>query len=230
MESPIAPHTSTPQELKERLEAERAGEPFLVYRDGNARQRICVLSTPRDVVTIGRRGGNDIALDWDREVSRLHAIVEHVGGDWTIADDALSSNGSFVNGERLGGRHRLEDGDTILVGETSIVFREPGAEPDQSTVRAGSAPARSDLSDAQRRVLIALCRPYRGDAPYAVPATNQAIAKEVFLSVHAVKSHLRTLFQKFGIEALPQNQKRARLVALALHNGLVTDRDFDAGA
>src|SRR4051794_33234396 len=196
MESPIAPYTSTPAELKERLEAERAGEPFLVYRGGDGRQRICVLSTPREVATIGRRGANDIALDWDREVSRLHAIVEHVGGNWTIADDALSSNGSFVNGERLGGRHRLEDGDAILVGSTAIVFREPGAEPDQSTVRADSEPTRGDLSSAQRRILIALCRPYRGDAPYAVPATNQAIAKEVFLSVPAVKSHLRTLFQK----------------------------------
>jgi predicted ArsR family transcriptional regulator len=85
------------------------------------------------------------------------------------------------------------------------------------------------LSRAQRRVLIALCRPFRGDPPYAVPATNQAIAEELFLSVHSVKSHLRTLFHKFGIEGLPQNQKRARLVALALHSGLVSERDFDDG-
>src|SRR3954453_16603025 len=183
MESPIAPYTSTPAELKERLEAERAGEPFLVYRGGDGRQRICVLSTPREVATIGRRPASDIALDWDREVSRLHAIVEHVGGNWTIADDALSSNGSFVNGERLVGRHRLEDGDTIVVGTTCLVFREPGADPEQSTVRAESATPRSDLSSAQRRVLVALCRPYRGDAPYAVPATNHAMANELFLSV-----------------------------------------------
>lgn len=226
MESPIAPHTSTPAELKERLAAERAGEPFLVYRDANARQRICVLSPPRDTVTIGRRASSDITLDWDQEVSRLHAIVEHVGGNWMITDDALSSNGSFVNGERLVGSHRLEDGDLILVGDTAILFREPGAEPEQSTARAGSAPQRSDLSATQRRVMIALCRPYRGDAPYAVPATNEAIGTEVHLSVHSVKAHLRALFQKFGIEGLPQNQKRARLVALALHSGLVSERDF----
>jgi pSer/pThr/pTyr-binding forkhead associated (FHA) protein len=218
--------------LKARLEAERAGEPFLLYRDAALRQQIYVLSRPRHVVTIGRgrRIENGIALDWDGEVSRLHAIVEHVGDNWTITDDTLSSNGSFVNGERLVGRHRLEDGDTILVGNSAILFREPHAEPEQSTVRAGSAPARSDLTVAQRRVLIALCRPFRGDAPYAVPATNQAIAEELFLSVHGVKSHLRTLFHKFGIEGLKQNQKRARLVALALHSGLVTERDFDDGA
>jgi pSer/pThr/pTyr-binding forkhead associated (FHA) protein len=224
--SPIGPHTSTPAELKERLEAERNGEPFLVYRDADARQRICVLSGARAAVAIGRRAGNGITIDWDPEVSRLHAIVEHVEGQWTIADETLSSNGSFVNGERLAGRHRLEDGDAILVGSTPIVFREPGAQPEQSTLTAGTAPRREDLSSAQHRVLIALCRPYRGDAPYAVPATNQAIAKEVFLSVHAVKSHLRALFQKFGIESLQQNQKRARLAALALQSGLVSERDF----
>jgi hypothetical protein len=228
VESPIAPHTSTPAELKERLEAERAGEPFLVYRDASAHQRIYVLAKSRGPVSVGRRGQNDIALDWDREVSRLHAVVEHVGDTWTIADDGLSSNGSFLNGERLSGRHRLEDGDTILVGSTPIVFREPGAGPEQSTERAGSAPTRKDLSATQLRVLTALCRPYRGDAPFAVPATNDAIAKEVFLSVHAVKSHLRTLFQKFGIESLPQNKKRAQLVGLALHSGLVSERDFGA--
>jgi pSer/pThr/pTyr-binding forkhead associated (FHA) protein len=177
-------------------------------------------------MTIGRRGQNDVALEWDREVSRLHATIEHVGDHWTITDDGLSSNGSFVNGERLSGRHRLDDGDTILVGSTAIVFRNPSDTAEQSTVPAGSAPTRRDLSDAQQRVLTALCRPYRGDAPYAVPTTNQAIAEEVFLSVHAVKSHLRTLFQKFGIERLPQNQKRARLVALALHSGLVSERDL----
>jgi pSer/pThr/pTyr-binding forkhead associated (FHA) protein len=226
VDSPIAPHTSTPVELKERLEAERAGEPFLVYRDASARQQICVLSGPREAVTIGRRPETDITLDWDREVSRVHAIVECVAGSWTITDDALSSNGSFVNGERLQGQHRLLDGDTIQVGTTAIVFRDPAAEPEQSTVRAGSAPKRSDLSDGQRRVLVALCRPYRGNAPYAVPATNKEIAKEVFLSVHSVKSHLRTLFEKFEIEGLPQNQKRARLVALALRSGIVSERDF----
>jgi pSer/pThr/pTyr-binding forkhead associated (FHA) protein len=224
VESPIAPHTSTPAELKERLEAERDGVPFLVYRDANARQQIWLLVGQR--TAIGRRAENEITLDWDPEVSRLHAIVEHVGGQWTISDETLSTNGSFVNGERLAGRQRLEDGDTILLGSTPIVFREPGAGPEQSTLTAGVAPRRRDLSSAQHRVLIALCRPYRGDAPYAVPATNQAIAKEVFLSVHAVKSHLRALFQKFGIESLQQNQKRARLAALALQSGLVSERDF----
>jgi FHA domain len=226
VESPIGPHTSTPVELKERLEAERAGSPFLVYRDASRRQRICALPGPQGKVTIGRRPTSDVALNWDPVVSRVHASVEQVGDSWIIED--LSSNGSFVNGERLSGRHRLEDGDIILVGSTPIAFREPGAGPEQSTERAGSAPMRTDLSDAQRRVLAALCRPYREDPAFAIPATNNAIAAELILSVAAVKGHLRKLFSKFGIEDLPQNKKRAELVRLALHNGVISERDFDA--
>jgi hypothetical protein len=38
-----------------------------------------------------------------------------------------------------------------------------------------------------------------------------------------VKTHLRVLFHKFGIEDLPQNQKRARLAEIALELGLVLD-------
>ncbi|MBV8953532.1 MAG: hypothetical protein JO179_05315, partial [Solirubrobacterales bacterium] len=47
-----------------------------------------------------------------------------------------------------------------------------------------------------------------------------------YLSVDAVKTHLRALFAKFGIEDLPQNQKRIRLVELALKSGVITPRDL----
>ena len=64
------------------------------------------------------------------------------------------------------------------------------------------------LSESQRKVLVALCRPLK-DSAYAAPATNKEIADEVHLSVDAVKAHLRVLFERFGLDALPQNQKRA---------------------
>jgi DNA-binding NarL/FixJ family response regulator len=58
-------------------------------------------------------------------------------------------------------------------------------------------------------VPIALARPYAGGRAFATPAGNQEIANELFLSVAGVKTHLRTLFEKFGVEELPQHQKRA---------------------
>jgi hypothetical protein len=46
------------------------------------------------------------------------------------------------------------------------------------------------------------------------------------LSVDAVKTHLRVLFAKFGVERLPQNQKRIRLVERAFYGGVVSERDL----
>jgi hypothetical protein len=76
------------------------------------------------------------------------------------------------------------------------------------------------LTETQRRIVDALSRPLREDGAYASPATNQQIADEVFLSVDAVKGHLRALYAKLGIEHLPQNRKRARLAELAVSGAL----------
>jgi hypothetical protein len=83
------------------------------------------------------------------------------------------------------------------------------------------SPADVRLTDAQLGILAALCRPISSGNHFATPATNQEIADEVYLSVDAVKGHLRTLYRKFGIEDLPHNRKRARLVELAIEGGYV---------
>jgi DNA-binding NarL/FixJ family response regulator len=111
------------------------------------------------------------------------------------------------------------------VGRTAIAFRRPETEDSMPTKVASSMPAIAELPPMQRQVLIALARPYKYDE-FAVPATNGEIAGELHLSVDAVKSHLRSLFQRFGIEHLPQNQKRSRLVAEALQAGVISTRDL----
>ena len=82
------------------------------------------------------------------------------------------------------------------------------------------------LTEAQKRVLYALCRPFRDSTAFVTPPTNEQIGKELFLSVDAVKKHLRALFQKFGVEHLPQNEKRARLVERAFAAGLISGQDL----
>jgi DNA-binding MarR family transcriptional regulator len=223
--SPLKAHSASPAELRERIEAERRGRPFLVFRDEDHAQQIVDLDRHGDRLSVGRGLTNDLRLPADTEVSRLHAELESIAGEWTVSDDGLSRNGTYVNGQRISGRHRLRDGDVIRVGQTSIAYKRPTAEDSQPTQIAGERMTLGDLPPTQRQVLVALARPYKHDE-FAVPATNQEIAQELHLSVDAVKSHLRSLFQRFGIEHLPQNQKRSRLVAEALQSGIVSQREL----
>lgn len=198
----------------------------LTYSDGRGGQRRWELRPEHPRVTIGRSTESELSLPDDDEVSRLHAVLEYVGGHWTIVDDGLSRNGTFVNGDRITGRRRLRPGDSVRIGGTALVFQEFGAVADEATMVAGSTPNVRSLTETQRSVLVALCRPYKHGAAFANPASNQQIADELFLTVDTVKAHLRTLFGKFGVEDLPQNQKRVALAERALHSGLVTGHDL----
>jgi pSer/pThr/pTyr-binding forkhead associated (FHA) protein len=217
---------SSPAEIAARLQAEREGCAHLLLRDASGAQMIVALDATRQRLTIGRGEGADVQVHWDRDVSRAHAELERVGGVWTISDDGLSRNGTFVNGERVGSRQRLRDGDVVRIGATGIVFRHPSSAAFSETRVGGPELAPPAVSEAQRRVLIALCRPYKDPGPFTTPATNQDIAAELFLSVEAVKTHLRALFAKFGVEDLPQNQKRAKLIERAFQTGLISERDL----
>jgi pSer/pThr/pTyr-binding forkhead associated (FHA) protein len=220
-------HRHTPSELKEQLDAERRGLPFLVFRDETGKQ--CVFNlADRGRVDIGRSEESDLRLPWDGDVSRVHAALERVGAYWTLVDDGLSRNGSFVNAERVQGRRRLVDGDRLQFGGTSVTFRAPGNGVGGTTTERTDVVVVARLTDAQRRVLTALARPRVTGGSFAAPASNQQIADELVLSVAGVKTHLRTLFEKFAVEDLPQNQKRSRLVELALQSGAVTLRDVSS--
>ncbi len=223
---PLARHSLSPNELKQMLALEREGGPFLAMRDGEGALRLTALDGDLAELIVGRRPGIDVALPWDPEVSGVHAELRRLGEEWTVADDGLSRNGTFLNGARISGRQRLRPGDRLLVGRTVIAYCQMAAGVSETTVASGEMPEPPRLTDTQRRILVALCRPYRDGAEFPVPASNQQIAGEVFLGVEAVKRQLRTLFQSFELGELPQNQKRARLAELALRLGIVTPRDL----
>jgi pSer/pThr/pTyr-binding forkhead associated (FHA) protein len=217
--APLDPHSARPAELAARIRAERRGEPFLLYRDADGRQVIVELSGDRERVTIGRRASSDVRVAWDPEVSRLHAELERIGSDWVVCDEGLSHNGTFVNHERLQGRRRLRGGDILAFGQTAMAFCVP-SQTSPSATRSALHRVSIDVSPAQLRVLRALCRPV-AEQRYAPPASNRQIADELCLSVETVKSTLGRLFELFGLESLPQNQKRAALAAEALERGIV---------
>jgi pSer/pThr/pTyr-binding forkhead associated (FHA) protein len=216
----------SPRDLKALIEAERTGLPFVYWRDDAGQQQILQLTPMRARITVGRREHSDIALTWEPAVSRAHAVIEAIGDDWTLLDDGISQNGSFVNGSLLHGHHRLHDKDRMCFGDTHVVFRDPEAEHgSQSTARAAESPRGIRFTETKRAILIALCRPIAEDRS-STPATNPQIASEVSLTVDAVKNHVRELFAQFGLAELPQNEKRGRLVATVLRQGLLSPHDF----
>jgi hypothetical protein len=217
-------HRSTPLELKERLQAERRGTPFLVLRDDTGRQLIVELTAVRSPITIGRQPASDVALTWDDEVSRAHAAVECIGDVWTLVDDGRSRNGSFVNGERVHGRRPLRDRDVVALGRTVLTFVSPAAGAGGSTA-VGDRRLQPPISAAQRRVLVALCRPFAGSR-FAAPPSNRELAAELCISVETVKFHLHGLFEAFGLAGVPQHRKRAALARLALERGVIAPREL----
>jgi hypothetical protein len=105
--------------------ARRSGDPFLSYLDAHGHPRVVVLPGTWERASVGRSPDTDVALGWDERVSSIHAELTRLGEDWLLIDDGLSRNGSFVNGRRLNGRHRLRDGDRLRFGSTEIVFYAP---------------------------------------------------------------------------------------------------------
>jgi hypothetical protein len=220
----VSAHRFTPEELKRRLALERAGAPFLECPGVEGTTALVELPT-EGKLTIGRSADADLTIAGDDKVSRIHAELEPIGDGWVIADDGLSRNGTWLKGSRIAGRRRLADGDTIGIGTSVIVYRHP-AETADRTAAAVEETQLMPITDAQRRVLVALCRPFREGSEFAVPATNKEIAAEVFLSVEAVKAHLRALFERFGVSDLPQNQKRLKLAENALRSGAVSPSEL----
>lgn len=72
--------------------------------------------------TIGRDGAScDLILD-DEAVSARHALVRFERNQFVIHDLA-STNGTFVNGEKVD-RVTLTDGDTVTLGGTRMIFKQ----------------------------------------------------------------------------------------------------------
>src|SRR4051794_24500092 len=149
---PLTLGSRTPEEHEERQAALERGSPFLLFRDGDGRQRIYDLQGPADSITVGRRFEADISLPWDPEASRLHAELSFRAGEWTICDDGWSQNGTWVNGLRLAARRRLSDGDLVTIGRTALAYRNPRPLGAGATMVPGELTATPRFSEQQQRI------------------------------------------------------------------------------
>jgi hypothetical protein len=77
---PLARYSLSPTELKDLLAAERAGTPFLAFRDNE--ERLCIVPAGglAETLSVGRGPGMDLSISWDPEVSGLHAELHVLGG------------------------------------------------------------------------------------------------------------------------------------------------------
>jgi len=100
----------------------------LVVRRGPQPNQVYELN--KDIITVGRDITNDITIN-DPEVSRHHMRFTRGAGGFTL-EDLGSTNGTFVNGQRLTGAKPLSSGDMIGLGETVTL---------QYELARGAAPA-----------------------------------------------------------------------------------------
>ena len=214
--------------LADRLDFERRGRPFLSYRDDTGKQRLFDLESVGSRVTIGRRAGNEVALSWDDEVSRYHAALERTGEVWTLVEEGLSRNGSFLNGRRVTGRQQLSDGDVLRFGDTIVLYRVPA----RAMRRQGPPPASGvtamapipngalELSETERRVLAVLSTQLADGTATTSPVNSRRIAEELALTTGEVQSTVARLSRLFETDHLPDDQQQGRLVERASTSGL----------
>ena len=170
-----------------------------------------------DRTTVGKAVENDVALTDDPNASHLHAILERFPAGWCVTDLG-SSNGTWVNGERIWSSHRLRHGDEIRIGQTRLIYRDPLNAAGSRTEAENAPPS---LTVRERDVLVALCRPLLARDMFTEPASTRTIADELVITQAAVKQHLGNLYDKFGVPPTDSN-RRARLANEALRRGAVS--------
>lgn len=92
-----------------------------------------------DQLTIGRDSTNEVVIN-DAEISRRHARLTFQGGKY-ILEDLGSTNGTFVNGQRLAGPRVLKAGEVVSFGEQIVLVYEASTFDPAATIASPRATA-----------------------------------------------------------------------------------------
>jgi pSer/pThr/pTyr-binding forkhead associated (FHA) protein len=130
-----------------------------------------------DQITIGRDPSNTITIN-DAEISRRHAHLTYQGGKY-ILEDLGSTNGTFVNGQRLAGPRVLKSGEVVSFGEQIVLVFENIAFDAGATVVSPRAAAVPSIS---RPAPVPPPPPvdYAGNVPASPVVTSEVIEKRSF--------------------------------------------------
>jgi pilus assembly protein CpaF len=91
----------------------------LTVRDAENNER--VFKPTKASISVGRKPGNDVVISGDHTVSGLHAIFS-LSDDRVTVEDKNSSNGVFVNDERIATLRELHAEDIVTVGHSTFIF------------------------------------------------------------------------------------------------------------
>ena len=130
-----------------------------------------------DQMTIGRDSSNEIVIN-DAEISRRHARLTFQGGKYVL-EDLGSTNGTFVNGQRLAGPRVLKAGEVVSFGEQIVLVFEASTFDPAATV---ASPRASAVPSASRPVAAPPPPPseYSGNVPASpVPSSSAPAAKKM---------------------------------------------------
>ncbi|MEE9385798.1 MAG: GGDEF domain-containing protein [Nannocystaceae bacterium] len=108
LQSEDLPHLKPPADPTKRA--------FVVVLAGDRMGEMFPLNDGR--TTIGRGLQTDVRIN-DEGISRTHAVIEHVDGEYLLSD-AGSTNGTYSNGSRVD-KSELAEGDKIQIGATSVL-------------------------------------------------------------------------------------------------------------
>ncbi len=85
-----------------------------------------------DEIIIGRGEENEIVLNI-AEVSRTHAILTKAEEGFMIKDLG-STNGTYVDKKKIGGKYLLKPGDTVMLGEAIYMTYQADLDPEETLV------------------------------------------------------------------------------------------------
>ena len=132
-----------------------------------------------DQLNIGRDSTNEITIN-DAEVSRRHARLTFQGGKYVL-EDLGSTNGTFVNGQRLAGPRVLKAGEVVSFGEQIVlVFEVVTSDPGATMV----SPRAAAIPSASRPVTPPPPPPaeYVGSVPASPASADSTPAKKMNLT------------------------------------------------
>jgi hypothetical protein len=138
----------------------------LIVRSGPNTGKVYPLDAPE--IIIGRDPNNGVAIN-DAEVSRKHAKLALQGSIYSILDLG-STNGTFVNGQRITGLQVLNPGDTVSFGANIVLIFEAAMDPNATMISSAQAPRTITPVNRPAPAPVSVPPPALGQIPTPAPS------------------------------------------------------------